>query len=343
MKPIVIAGAALSALALAACGSSNGPASFVGRASNAAFFIQWTRNGSQLSGSMEEAILQNDQSGSSTPNSVSSTNYSLTGTISGSGVTLSLDQGGGNLTGTLNGNQLALSFPGQNSGVITVDLTGGIASGFNRDVADLQGQATRANNQTQRAQAAQQTAQQVYSDAQAVATDLSDLQSYVSEANGTSTLASDLAQTRTDLAQTLTDLQLVQSEVGQNDDGGGTLCANAGAVSSDASGVQSDYAGLQSDHSGVQSDASGITPAIKQLQQDNAILDNGRATESADVPTGAPTDAQVAAAIKAANAKLSGEYSAVDSALTQGKQMVSTANGYASTAEADCNSAEASG
>jgi hypothetical protein len=88
---------------LTSCGGSNSSSSFVGTASNAAIFIQWTRNGNQLTGELQQAIAQTDNT-SSTPGSqsISNENLAFTGTISGSSVTLSLNQPLGAVT-NLNG------------------------------------------------------------------------------------------------------------------------------------------------------------------------------------------------------------------------------------------------
>lgn len=144
---------------LAACGGGEaGSGSFVGTTSNAAVFVQWTQNGSQLTGELREALLQTDSSNSSNPDSVSSQNSAFTGTISGSSVTLSLNQGLGsvsNLTGTLNGSELDLNYPGQDGTLITIQMHSGKASDYNAELASLQQRAGQANAQAQAAPAAQ--------------------------------------------------------------------------------------------------------------------------------------------------------------------------------------------
>jgi hypothetical protein len=59
-------------------GSTSTSGSFVGTASNAAIFVQWTRSGGQLTGELQQALL--DGSGSS--EQVSSQSEAFTGTIS---------------------------------------------------------------------------------------------------------------------------------------------------------------------------------------------------------------------------------------------------------------------
>jgi hypothetical protein len=329
------------AVLLAACGSSNGYGSFAGKASNAAIFVQWTRNGSQLSGELQQATLQeNSQSDSSNPQSVSNDSVAFTGTVSGSGVTLSLNQGLGsvsNLTGTLSGSELDLNFPGQDGGITTVALHSGHASDFNRAVSSLQHQAAQANSQAQQQQEAQAQAQSVANDASAVSPGLSSLKSATSGASGTSSLGSDLGQLKSDLATTLSDEQKVLGEVGSTDSG--TLCSDGGTVASDAGTVQSDQGTIQSDQGSPESDTSAVTSATAQLNKDNATLDADRASDPTDVPSNAPTDAQVSTAMRAARAHMSSESGSVDSALSQAQAMVNTANGYANKAQAACSAA----
>ena len=93
-------------------GSTGTSGSFVGTASDAAVLVQWTRSGGQLTGELQQALL--DGSGSS--EEVSSQWEAFTGTISGNSVTLSLNEGLGsvtNLTGSLDGQQLDLNYPGR--------------------------------------------------------------------------------------------------------------------------------------------------------------------------------------------------------------------------------------
>jgi hypothetical protein len=321
---------------VAGCGSGSGDGSFIGRASNAVILIQWTQNGSKLSGSMQEALLQ----GSAGQEQASSQSQAFTGTVNGSSVTLSLNEGLGsvsNLTGTLSGSDLDLSLPAQDGGVTTVDMRPGGPSAFNSDLSKLKDEATQANNRAAEQQAAQQQANQVASDAQAAASDLSSLQSAMTDATGTGSDAGDLSQMQKDVDQTKADLGVVLSGVGNTDVD--TLCSDADTVSTDADTVASDDDTILSDQDSSQGDTGNISGAIKQLQQAQAALDADRQASPADVPANAPTDAQMAAAIKTAQNQLSSEGGTTGSAVSQAKQMLATANGYASQAQAACSSA----
>jgi hypothetical protein len=137
---LALGGARVLAGPAPAAGTSNGAALFVGSASNSAVLIQWTRSGSRVSGTFDQALI----TGSETE-SVDSTVGPMTGTIAGSGITLSLTGQDTNLTGTLDGSGLELTFPGTNSGVTTIALTTGTADDFNQQVDSLQNQVNATN------------------------------------------------------------------------------------------------------------------------------------------------------------------------------------------------------
>ena len=317
-------------------GSTGSSGSFVGKASNAVVFITWTQSAGQLSGELEQGTLHTD-SGSG-QESVATESDSFTGTVSGSSVTLTLSQGLGatsNLTGRLSGSQLDLNYPGQGGGVITLQMQAGTANDYNQDLSGLQSYAGQANAQVQQAQAAQQRANSVAADAQTVANDLNNVQSTVSNVNGTGSVAGDLARMQKDVGQTQADMQHVLGEVGQVDSS--TLCGDADTVSGDADTVQGDYDTIHGDQDSSGGDASNITATIQRLQHDQAALDVDRQSDPGDVPANAPSDAQIAQAIKAAQAKSNGESGTTSSALSQAQAMLNTANGYASKAQNACS------
>jgi len=57
------------------------------------------------------------------------------------------------------------------------------------------------------------------------------------------------------------------------------------------------------------------------------------------VPANAPSDGQIAQAIKATQGKINGESGTTSSALSRAQAMVNTANGYASKAQNACSAA----
>jgi hypothetical protein len=317
-------------------GSTSTSGSFVGTASNAAILVQWTRTGGQLTGELQQALLE----GSGAQEQVSSSSQAFTGTLSGNSVTLSLNQGLGsvsNLTGTLNGQQLDLNYPGQGGGIITIPMSPGGPSDFNSDLANLQSQAGQAQTTAAQQQAAQQQANTVGYAAQAVSNDLSTLQSAQHNATGTGSVAGDLAQMRKDLAQTQADLQHVLGEAGHTDVN--TLCSDADTVSSDYDTVSGDYDTISGDQGSSGGDTGSIQAAVKALQRDGQALDAYRASDPADVPADAPTDAQIAQAVKAAQAQAGGESATTGSAMSQATTMASTAKAASDKALAACSAA----
>lgn len=74
-----------SILAAKGAEETNGPGSFIGHASNAVMFIQWTRSGQNVTGSLRE-VLTKEPAGSG----VTSTGHAFTGVVNGSGLTLDI-------------------------------------------------------------------------------------------------------------------------------------------------------------------------------------------------------------------------------------------------------------
>lgn len=328
---------AAAALGIAACGSSRpSSGSYVGRASNAAIYVQWTRSGNKLTGELHQALLQ----GSSGQTGVSSQSVAFTGTVSGSSVTLTLNQGLGsttNLTGSLRSSQLALSYPGRNGGVITVSMTSASAAAYNTDTAALRQRARRANTQYANQQAAQQQASEVDTDAQTVSQDLSTLANAESETVTNGPVNQGLTTMRHDVALTLHEEQHVLDEAGHAPSY--TVCSDADDVSSDADDVDSDLDDLGSDQDDSSGNATDISTAVKQLKQDAAVLRADRQNAPQDIPGDAPTQQQISQAIAKAKDAVSGEDDTIGGGMSQGKALYKTAEGYANAAQKACNAA----
>jgi hypothetical protein len=113
---------------------ANGPASFIGHASNAVMFIQWTRSGRNVTGSLREAI---EKAGTL---SLESADRSFTGVIAGKGITLNLSGALGESTayvGEVRENGFTLTVPGQGSNLITIDFEPGEVSGYDAATKEL--------------------------------------------------------------------------------------------------------------------------------------------------------------------------------------------------------------
>jgi hypothetical protein len=131
------------ALAVAGCGSSarsiagNGAASFIGRASNAVAFIQWTRAGNSVTGSLQSATFKQPLG-----SGLQSSQVSFTGTITGNGVTLQLNSAllgdTTSLNGQLGGSGFTLTFPGQHGSLIMITFTPAQTADYNGAVRELE-------------------------------------------------------------------------------------------------------------------------------------------------------------------------------------------------------------
>jgi hypothetical protein len=113
---------------------ADGPASFIGHASNAVMFIQWTRAGRSVTGSLREAI---EKAGTL---SLESADRSFTGVIAGKGITLNLGGALGESTayvGEVGEGGFKLTVPGQGSSLITIDFEPGEVSGYDAATKQL--------------------------------------------------------------------------------------------------------------------------------------------------------------------------------------------------------------
>jgi len=113
---------------------TNGPASFIGHASNAVMFIQWTRSGNDVTGSLREAITKAGSLG------LENADRAFTGVIAGKGITLNVHGALGESTayvGELNGDDFTLTVPGQGSNLITIGFTPGEVSGYDEATKQL--------------------------------------------------------------------------------------------------------------------------------------------------------------------------------------------------------------
>ena len=113
---------------------ANGPASFIGHASNAVMLIQWTRSGTSVTGSLREAIAK------ASALRLESVDRAFTGVIAGKGITLNLSGALGESTayvGEVKENGFTLTVPGQGSNLITINFEPGEVSGYDAATKQL--------------------------------------------------------------------------------------------------------------------------------------------------------------------------------------------------------------
>lgn len=280
---------------------------WVGTTQSAALFMQWTRNGSNVSGSLVDTEIDSSNS-SKTKNY----NESFTGTVSGNSVTLTFSGGFGtssNLSGMLQDSKIILSFPQSNGSIQTITMSDGTIEQYNQDVSKLTGQAQSNAQATAKASADAAYNQRVSKERQAAAAELAAIEQ-------DDYFKNDLTAMGTDLAKVSADLQKTQSEAA---DGQGSYCENVYTVYNDAVGaVYSDMeASVYTDAITVKNRADKIRAEISSLQSDLQALTNDGA--GAD----APSDAQKV---------IDGVNSDMGNAIATSNQNIDTGNGYVATA-----------
>ncbi|HEY2326659.1 MAG TPA: hypothetical protein VGH52_04150 [Gaiellaceae bacterium] len=334
MRPALVL-ASVIVLAAAGCGgNSNGPATFVARDARGAALIQWTRDGSHVTGSVS---LVNAPQGAL---QLQKSTLPFSGVVHGSAVTLSLNEGldsTTNWTGTLHGKNLQLSYTADDGSVGELSLVKGTVAEYNAGVAASRALVTQAQQQQAQKEAAtaaaQQTAdtdQQIESDAQSVASDIESVTSAAATVSGES-LASELSALRGDLKVTYTELQQVMSDSSDN------VCTDSASVDADESSMEADDSSLEASINGFEADISSLQQDVSTVHTDyQAYLSDAQGDPAYAAPD-APSAGQVsqaaaggrAAIRKARQVEASGR-SVAAGLLAQGKQ-------YAARGDARCN------
>jgi hypothetical protein len=312
-----------------ACGGGNdGPASYVGHASNAAVLVKWTRSGDDLSGALTQARID-----SSDPYTVATAQVSFTGKIQGAGVSLRLSQGLGvetTLTGELDGSKLGLDFPGEHGDITTVPFDKGTAEDYNGALADLRQRARHAKADADEVQAEATAREDAAVAAQTVGDDIDALQQAASEASthATSRYADVLDQLRNDLATAKKDTQTALADASRNDD---TTCSDAGTVGSDLGTIEGDIGSLESEQGATAGITTSIGAAIKRLRQDVSAL---YSFDARYVPADAPDQATIDAAIKDARREARKAASGDSPPTAEGHRILEQARAYEAQANA---------
>jgi hypothetical protein len=307
---------------------------FLATASNGALFIQWTRIGNTVKGTLSEAYTS-----LADPTQAQSESHSFTGVISGSSITLTLDSGT-NWNGTLDGSSVTLSYANSDGSLATFDFRRGSVADYNAAVAQVQGSAGQAQTQQTHDQAVSQARQTIDSDVSAVNSDLQDLDGYLASAKADlAAVPKDLSQESADLATTKTDLARTLRLSSYD------LCTQAYTTQSDAYTVQSDVYTINSDgytlgtDSGGGGDLNSAVSAISSLRSDVAKLTSDRSSLPSYQPQGAPTASEVSSAIASAQNTIAQIRRTFSGYVARAKQMLQTANAYAAQAQAACTKA----
>jgi hypothetical protein len=314
---------------MSGCGGSDGPGSYVGRASNAVIYVSWTRKDDHLSGSLTQA-LRDDQ-----VNQVTTHRVSFSGTVSGSGVSIDVNQGLGNvttLTGELDGDVLKLDYPGaQDGSITTIAMHKASVAQFNAQLAALKEQAAEARQAQEQAQAAEQARNDAQRLSDAVKGDISAVRQAAASTKATSTYASALDGIRRDLATVKKDTATVLAEPSSIN-----VCSDDGIVQSDVGTMEADIGSIESDQGATQSDNASIADAIGQVRSD---FDQLHAIDPSYLPADAPDAAMVDAAIRGARRRESSDTATGGGVHAQAEMQLKQARAYQSQADAVCTRA----
>jgi hypothetical protein len=312
------------ALAAAGCGD-DGPASFVGRASNAVVYVTWTRSDDTLTGQLTQARRADENDGT-----VDTVRASFDGTADGSAVSLQLDQGLGavsTLTGELDGDALALDYPGVDGDVVTIRLRKGDGSDFNTALAALRDEAGADKEAADAAAAEAQALQDAEDAAAAVRDRLAALGQAAEDAT-----ASSPALYQADLDTIRSSLDTVRSSYEELEDGVandyGTVCDDAAVVADDVQIMREDIAVMRVDV------RDSTNPGVlgDDIRELRALLAELEAVDPALVPADAPTRDQVEQAIRAARRKVrragarGADFAAADDLLDQAEAIKAKAD-----------------
>jgi hypothetical protein len=222
-----------------------------------ALLIQYTRNGGNIQGTVDESYLrQNGQS-------LASNHVAVLGIVSGTNLTLQIS--GTSYSGSLSESSLTLNLPDQSTGgVVTVNLHPGSTAEYNAGVASLRATAAANADAAAKAQASAQAASQLQGASDAVANDIDKLQAMLSKGVDFSALNADISQANSDLQTTRADANKAIGEGSGNPD----ACVDAGTASVDAGTVEVDQGTIQVDSSSVQTTIDDVNQLVAALKRD---------------------------------------------------------------------------
>lgn len=313
---------------------------FLAIASNGAVFLQWTRSGDSVSGSVTQTLVSGMQ--------LQPSSGTFTGVVNSSSVTLTFSAGFGQTwNGTLNGNQLLLSYAASDGSLGTLTFTPATVADYNSAVAQLRAQvdaeqassaaasaaaasAAAAQQQVQQEQAAiDRSIQAVRADFQAVQSDAASLNSDVQA------VQSDLAAQQNDVKSAYADLQTTLSDKQHGVDNG-TVCGDAGTVAGDVGTVQGDEGTVEGDGGTINADVTTLSNDAQTLQRDFSALQQAVSSLPTYQPSGLPSQQDVSTATASASTAVAQAQLTYAGYLEQAKQAVQQAQGYANQAQQAC-------
>lgn len=302
------------------------PPGFLANASNGVLFIQWTRAGNTVTGTLSESYTSQSNAAQ-----VLHDSYSFNGVVSGSSVTLHLDSGE-NWNGTL-GSALTLSYTAADGTLNTFTFNKATVAAYNAAVTQLAAQARGVGNAQARAKTTEQEEDNLNQDASSLTSDVSNLQSAVKQlGSDLNQVPADLTQMRNDLATQKKDLnQLLTGALGCN--GGEYQVAdsdNYQVTSSD------DYQVTSSDAYTINNDQQAVATALATLSSDAHNEIAAQAAMPNYSPAGLPSASEISEASSAASAATRTDKATWGGFLAIVKQLDATSNSYAARAREKC-------
>ncbi len=302
---------------------------FLAHASNGVLFIQWTRTGNSVTGTLSESYT--DQANAA---QVTNASHSFTGVISGSSITLTLDSGD-NWNGTLTNSGVSLSYAGSDGTLHTFAFNNATVDDYNTAVAGTATKSRSAAHAQAQQHATQQAQQTLNGEATAIVSDISSLRTDLSQLN------TDLSQVPTDLAQMRSDLTTQKSDLNKLLVARASGCQNGAdyqVSSTDNYQVTStdDYQITSTDAYSLDNDQQAISDAVLALLSDKQKEIRGQSALPTYTPAALPSTGEIQkttntaiATAKAAKMKWN-----LDLALV--KQLDAASNDYAAEANRAC-------
>ena len=300
---------------------------------NGALFIQWTRTGATVRGTLSEAYRT-----LADPTHPQGERHAFTGVINGSDVTLTLDSSD-NWNGRINGSSVTLSYTNSDGSVESFDFRPASVSDYNAAVASVQSGARRAQeNQAQRERRAE-LEQRIESEGSAVTADIEQINQDLSSIGGDlNAMAGDVAATVNNTASVEKEMQGVLAEAAKYPGGNyGSVCADANTVGANANGVSADENAAEADANALESDFSRLSDDITTLENawhafkaDREALPAYRAANTVDQTAVSHEMARAQAAVASARRKSAGY-------IAKAKSLEAAAHKYAANAQTACD------
>jgi hypothetical protein len=284
---------AVSGVADIVAGGSGMAHVWVGSGDGWVLMIQVTRQGDQLSGSLDEIALKE-----SDPTTVAPSHAAFTGVVDGLALTLTIPEGLGfttSVSGTLSGDAMTLHLPQGDGSIANVTLEPASVDTYNRKAAAVQDSAKASADARASAAAAaadeaarERTQESIDRAAATVAADVKALQDAVGQSPDFSGFKSDLADAQKFLSQAKADAGKAAGETDPS-----AACDSANASRDDANAVQDAANGVHDETNSIDSAIASVNGASEQLRNDLGAYEEAAAAMPTYTPINSPNKAVI--------------------------------------------------